>query len=87
MFYALLEERFAPDDAIAQINMEEDLAKLKVNARNNPRNIDDKIVAIKMRYGVPLLDTRKAVIIMGAGKKVYASTLTTGKQAILLMKK
>ena len=66
MFNGILAERFEPDDAIAEMQMEEDLAKLQIIARDDPRDI--KIVVIQMRYGVPLLDTRKAVIIMGAGK-------------------
>ena len=68
------------------MNMEEDLAKLKINIKDDPKMIDDKIVAIKMRYGVPLLDKRKAAITMRAGKKVYASMLTTGMHIILLVK-
>ena len=83
MFYTLLLERFAPSDAIAEMNMEDELAKLKINGKDDPRGIDDEIAKIKMRYGVPLSDSRKAAIIMRAGRKNYASTLTTGTQTIV----
>ena len=84
MFYTLLLERFAPSDAIAEMNMEDELAKLKINSRDNPRGIDDEISKIKMRYGVPLSDDRKAAIIMRVGRKNYASTITTGTPTIQL---
>ena len=83
-FYTLLLERFAPSDAIAEMNMEDELAKLKINGKDDPRGIDDEIAKIKMRYGVPLSDDRKAAIIMRVGRKNYASTLTTGTQTIVL---
>ena len=49
--YKLTKERFAPDDDVAEMDMEDDLRKIKCARTRDPKKILDNIVAIKVQYG------------------------------------
>ena len=71
-----MESRFAPDDDIAEMDMEEELSKLRIKKSKNPKDINDSIAAISIKYGCKLNDKRKAAIILRAGRAHYAAVLT-----------
>ena len=43
-----METRFAPDDEIAEMDMDDELAKLKIKKNENPKDIADAIAAIQI---------------------------------------
>ena len=51
-----LESRFAPDDDIAEMETEEELLKLRIKKNESPKDIDDSIAAISIKYGCKLSD-------------------------------
>ena len=86
LIWAEMENRFAPDDEIAEMDMEDELAKLKIKKNENPKDIADAIAAIQIKYGCVINDARKAAIIMRAGKAHYAAVLTTTANLIRITK-
>ena len=42
-----MENRFTPDDEIAEMDMEDELAKLKIKKNENPKDITDAIRQFK----------------------------------------
>ena len=50
LIWAELESRFATDDEIAEMDMEDELTKLKIKKNKNPKDIADAIVAIQIKY-------------------------------------
>ena len=80
--WAEFKARFAPNDDIAEMDMEEDLAKIRIGAKEDPWNVNDKIGAVQVKYGCTINEKRKAAIIIRAGKMHYASVLTSTSQLV-----
>ena len=70
LIWAEMETRFTPDNEIAEMDMEDELAKLKIKKNENPKDIVDEIAAIQIKYGCVINDARKTSIIMRAEKGI-----------------
>ena len=77
-----MRRRFAPDDDVAEMDMEDALAKIRLGAKEDPWDLNDKIAAVQIKYSHKIADTRKAAIIMRAGKAHYAAVMATTSQVI-----
>ncbi len=55
---------FALDDEVADMNVEEDLRKIKLSKIRNPKKLLDNIAAIKIQYGYVLPGTKKASMVL-----------------------
>ena len=77
-----MRRRFAPDDDVAEMDMEDALAKIKLGAKEDPWDLNDKIAAVQIKYSHKIPDTRKATIIMRAGKVHYAAITASTSQMI-----
>ena len=74
--------RFAPDDDIAEMDMEDELAKVRISAKEDPWKVIDKIAAIQTKYSKIIDEKRKLAIIIRAGKQHYAQVMTATSQLI-----
>ena len=77
-----MRRRFAPDDDVAEMDMEDALAKIRLGAKEDPWDLNDKIAAVQIKYSHKIADTRKAAIIMRAGKAHYAAIMASTSQVI-----
>ena len=69
--------RYAPDDDIAEMEMEEELDKIKLTASKDPNTILDDIARIQVKYSCSLDEKKKAATVMRAGRKVYAQQIAS----------
>ena len=74
--YKLTKERFAPDDDVAEMDMEDDLRKIKCARTCDPKKILDNSVAIKVQYGCVLSASKKTAIVVQAGRANYVPVIT-----------
>ena len=73
---------FILDYEIAELDMEDELAKLKIKKIKNPKDIADTIKGTQIKYGCTIKDTRKAAIRMRDRKAHYVVVLTTTAKLI-----
>ncbi len=58
------------------MDMEDDLCKIKLHKKKDPKNLLDDIAAVKVQYGCVLLKEKKAAVVVWAGKFDYAAVIT-----------
>ncbi len=73
--YNKIKKRFAPDDKVAGMDMEDDLQKIKLQKTWDPKKLLDNIAAVEVQYGCILADAKKAVVVICVGKTHYASLM------------
>ena len=61
-----------PDDAVAEMAMEDDLRKLKLPNDKDPKDLEEHIAAIGVQYSTHMTDERKLAVVLRAGMKDYA---------------
>ena len=74
--------RFAPEDDIAEMDMEDELAKIRITAKEDPWKVVDKIAVGQIKYSKAISEVRKVAIIIRAGKSHYAQVITATSQLI-----
>ena len=70
-----IKERFGPDDDMAVMDMEDDLHKIKLHKKNDPKDLLDDIAAVEVRYRCTLLPDKKAAVVVRTGKFDYAAVI------------
>ena len=71
-----LDLRFSPSNTITLMEMEEEIAKIKLGRNKDPETIADKLTAIQVQYDAILSDEKRAAVMIKAGCVNYASTIT-----------
>ena len=74
--WAKIKERFGPDDNVAVMDMEDDLRKIKLHKKKDPKDLLDNIAAVEVRYGCVLSPEKKAAVVVHAGNFDYAAVIT-----------
>ena len=69
--WAKIKEWFGPDDDMAVMDKDDDLRKMKLHKKKNPKNILDDIAVVKVQYGCAFLDGKKASVVVRTGKFNY----------------
>jgi len=72
----LLEQRFAPKDAMSSVEMEDQLAKIKIGKNDDPLDIDDKMAEVQIQFGCVLTEDQKLTWIIKIARGNYASEIT-----------
>ena len=57
------------------MDMEDDLQKIKLQKTRDPKKLLDDIAAVEVQYGCMLTETKKAGVVIRAGKTHYASLM------------
>ncbi len=73
--YKKIKKRFVPDDEMAEMDMEDNLRKIKLQKTRDPKKLLDDIAAVEVQYGCMLAETKKAGVVICAGKTHYASLM------------
>ncbi len=71
-----LQGDFNPDDSIAETELELTLSKLKLANKKNPRKHLEEIASCKVKYGVPVSDSKKVAQLIHLGRKKYGTVIT-----------
>ena len=58
-----------PDDAVAEMEMEDDLRKLKLPKGKDPKELLADMAAIEVQYKYRMTDIRKVAVVLRAGEK------------------
>ncbi len=61
---------------MAVMDMEDDLCKIKLHKKKDPKDLLDDIAAVKVQYKCVLLKDKKAAVVVRAGKFDYAAVIT-----------
>ena len=75
LLYREINELFAPEDDVAEMEMEDEMSKLKLDKKKDPKTLLEDMAAIEVRYGCALSEKKKAAVIIRAGKKDYATIM------------
>ena len=71
-----IKEWFGPDDNVAVMDMEDDLQKIKLHKKKDPKILLDDIAAVEVQYGCVLLKDKKAAVVVHTGKFDYDAVIT-----------
>jgi hypothetical protein len=71
-----LQEEYNPDDSIAEAELELALSKLRLNDKKNPQKLIKEIALCKVKYGIPLSNSKKVAQLIRLGGKQYGTVIT-----------
>ena len=65
-----------PDDETAEYEMEEDLRKIRLPKKKDPKVILEDIAAIEIQYAINLMDKQRAALVLRVGRDNYPVAMT-----------
>ena len=74
--WAKIKEWFGPNDDVAVMDMEDELCKIKLHNKKDPKNLLNDIAAVEVRYRCVLSPDKKAAVVVCTGKFNYAAVIT-----------
>ncbi len=66
-----MKDEYNPDNSIAEAELELAMGRLRLNKKKNPRKIIKEIASCKVKYGIPVSDSKKIAQIFRLGRKRY----------------
>ncbi len=70
-------KEYEPEDAMAKMEMERALAKLKLGPKKDPNNLLKKFASIECQYSLELSESKKKAQILQLGGTQYSSIIAT----------
>ncbi len=64
MVYEKMKARFAPNDEVAEMDIEDNLRKIKLLKTQDPKKLLGDIRAVEVQYGYALSETKKATVVI-----------------------
>ena len=71
-----MRDDYNPDDSIAEAELELAMSKLKLTNKKNPRKIVEEIASCKVKFGIPVSDSKKVAQLIRLGGKEYGMVIT-----------
>ena len=65
-----------PDDTMTKMELDEDLRRIGLSKRKDPKLLLAKMLALNIRYGITITNTKKCAMILPAGQKDHAAVVT-----------
>ena len=65
-----------PDDTMAELELDEDLRKITLSRKKDPKDLLAEISAIEIKFGIKISAVKKAASILRAGQRDYAQVMT-----------
>ncbi len=62
-----MNDEYNPDDSIAEAELELVMSKLKLTTKKNPRKIIEEIASCKVKFGIPVSDSKKVAQLIRLG--------------------
>ena len=75
--WTTIEEDEKPDDTMAEFELDEDLRKITLSRKKDPKDLLAKILTVEIKFGIKIGDVKKLSTILRAGKRDYAQVMTT----------
>ena len=72
-----IKEDEKPDDDMSKFELDEYLRKVTLSRKKNSKDLLAKILAVKIKFGITIVDKKKMPTILRAGKRDYAQVMTT----------
>ncbi len=74
-----MQEKYNSDDSIAEAELELALSKLQLNYKKNPQKLNEEIVSCKVKYGIPISNSKKMAQLICLGGKEYRTVITVAQ--------
>ena len=78
----MIKEECRPEDDIAAMEMETEVAKIKLKKGENPKTLTEKMANIEVRFGMPIDDKKRTGVVLRCGKDHYAESMTATSVSI-----
>jgi hypothetical protein len=78
-FWKEMKEEYNPDDSIAEAELELALSKLRLNKKKNPRKIIEEIASCKVKFGIPVSDSKKIAQRICLGGSKYGTIISVSQ--------
>ena len=76
-----------PDDDMAEFELDEELRKITLSRKKDPKDLLAKILAVEIKFGITCSDKKKMAVVLCAGKRDYAQVMTVQKTITKHVKK
>jgi hypothetical protein len=71
-----MKDEYNPDDSIAEAELELALSKLKLTKKKNPRKIIEEIASCKVKFGIPMSNSKKIAQLICLGGSEYGTIIS-----------
>jgi hypothetical protein len=71
-----MQYEYNPDDSIAEAELELTMSKLKLSNKKNLQKIIEEIASCKVKYGIPVSNSKKVAQLIRLGGKEYGTVIT-----------
>jgi hypothetical protein len=69
--------KFEPEDTMAEMKMEQALAKMKLGPKKDPSKLLNKLASIECKYSLELSNSKKNAQVLRLGGSLYSSIIAT----------
>jgi hypothetical protein len=69
-------DEYNPDDSITEAELELVMSKLKLTKKKNPRKIIEEIASCKVKFGIPVSDSKKVAQLIRLRGREYGMVIT-----------
>jgi hypothetical protein len=70
-------KEFEPEDTMAEMEMEQALAKMKLGPKKDPSKLLNKLASIECKYSLELSNSKKKAQVLRLGGSLYSSIIAT----------
>jgi hypothetical protein len=71
-----IKDEYNPDNSIAKAELELAMGRLRLNKKKNPRKIIEEIALYKVKYGIPVSDSKKIAQLIHLGGNKYGTIIS-----------
>ena len=71
-----IKEGEKPDGTMAEFELNEDLRKITLSRKKDPKDLLAEISAVEIKFGITIRDAKKSATICCVGKRNYAQVMT-----------
>jgi hypothetical protein len=71
-----MKDEYNPDNSIAEAELELAMGRLHLKKKKNPRKIIKEIPSCKVKYGIPVSDSKKIAQLICLGGNEYGTTIS-----------
>jgi hypothetical protein len=85
--WAQIQDNEKPNDTMVKMELDEDLRGIGLSKRKYLKLLLAKMSALKIKYGIPIADTKNCAVILRDGQKDYVEVMTITSTVITATKK
>ena len=81
--WAQIQDNEKPNDTMVKMELDEDLRGIGLSKRKYLKLLLAKMSALKIKYGIPIADTKNCAVILRDGQKDYVEVMTITSTVII----